>query len=42
MNFSSVLLLVGRYKSIAINQCRAAIKANDVQSLIKTIQTGNV
>ena len=34
--------LVGRYKTITTNQCRAAIKANNAQLLIKTIKTGNV
>ncbi|CAF3956753.1 unnamed protein product [Rotaria sp. Silwood2] len=35
-------LRIGRYKTIATNQCRAAIKANNAQLLIKTIKTGNV
>lgn len=35
-------LLVGKYKTITTNQCRAAIKANNAQLLIKTIKTGNV
>jgi hypothetical protein len=42
MNVSFVLFLVGKYKTITINQCRAAIKANNAQSLIKSIKTGNV
>jgi Bardet-Biedl syndrome 2 protein len=37
-----ILLLVGKYKTITTNQCRAAIKANNAQLLIKTIKTGNV
>ncbi|CAF3425892.1 unnamed protein product [Rotaria sp. Silwood1] len=35
-------LRIGKYKTIAINQCREAIKANNAQLLIKTIKTGNV
>ncbi|CAF3181696.1 unnamed protein product [Rotaria socialis] len=35
-------LRFGKYKTIAINQCRAAIKANNAQLLIKTIKTGSV
>jgi Bardet-Biedl syndrome 2 protein len=35
-------LRIGRYKTITINQCRAAIKANNAQLLIKSIKTGNV
>jgi Bardet-Biedl syndrome 2 protein len=42
LNFSLILFLVGKYKTITINQCRAAIKANNAQSLIKSIKTGNV
>lgn len=34
--------LVGKYKTITTNHCRSAIKANNVQLLIKTIKTGNV
>jgi hypothetical protein len=39
---SDLLFLVGRYKTITTNQCRVAIKGNNIQLLIKTIKTGNV
>jgi len=42
LNFSLILFLVGKYKTITINQCRAAIKANNAPSLIKSIKTGGV
>ena len=38
----SSLSLVGKYKTITINQCRSAIKANNGHSLVKSIRTGNV
>ncbi len=34
--------LVGKYQTITMNQCRTAIKGNNIQLLIKTIKTGNV
>jgi len=36
------VFLVGKYKTITINQCRTAIKENNIQLLIKSIKTGNV
>jgi hypothetical protein len=42
MNLTCALHLVGKYKTITTNQCRAAIKANNAQLLIKSIKTGNV
>lgn len=41
-NFSRLNFSVGRYKTITTNQCRAAIKGNNAQLLIKTIKTGGV
>ncbi|CAF2314792.1 unnamed protein product [Rotaria sp. Silwood2] len=35
-------LRIGKYKTNTINQCRVAIKGNNVQLLIKSIKTGNV
>ncbi len=36
------LFLVGKYSKITMNQCRTAIKGNNIQLLIKSIKTGNV
>jgi hypothetical protein len=42
-NFKKIsLFLVGKYKTITINQCRTAIKGTNIQLLIKSIKTGNV
>ena len=39
---SMAFLLVGKFKTSTINQCRTAIKGNNIQSLIKSIKTGSV